>query len=114
MRKLLFGLAAGAATLLSFSSVASAAPWQSINQREARIETQIRHGVRSGALTRAEAVRLTDRLHQLERLERNFRRGGLTLTERRVLDQRFDALAHRVRQQMADRQIGRSRGFRGI
>ena len=114
MNKLFVGLAAGAAALVSFAGSAQAAPWQSTNQREARLETQIRHGVRSGALTRAEAVRLANRLHQIERLERNFRRGGLSFAERRVLDQQFDALARSVHRQMADRQVGYGRGFHRI
>ena len=110
MKKLIVGLAAGAAAMVSFSGAANAAPWQSINQREARIEMQIRQGLRSGTLTRVEAVRLTNSLHQLERLEASFRRGGLTIAERRVLDQRYDALARTVRQQTADRQFGHWRG----
>lgn len=114
MKKLIIGLAAGAAALTSFAGAANAAPWQSINQREGRLEVQIRHGVRTGALTRPEAVRLADRLHGLERLERNFRRGGLTMSERRVLDQRFDALARSIRKQSADRQTGHGRGSHRI
>lgn len=106
MKKLFVGLAAGAAALMSFAGAAQAAPWQSINQREARLEVQISHGVRSGALTRAEAARLTNRLHQIERLERKFRRNGLSFAERRVLDQQFDALSRSVHRQMADRQAG--------
>jgi hypothetical protein len=111
MKKLVLGIAAGAAALISFSGTANAAPWQSINQREARLEMQIRQGVRSGVLTRVEAAKLTNRLNGLERLERNFRRNGLTMAERRVLDQRFDALARSIRVQMADRQVHRGRGF---
>ena len=114
MKKMIVGLAAGAAALVSFAGTANGAPWQSINQREARLATQIRHGVRSGALTRAEAVRLTNRLQQIERLERNFRRGGLSFAERRVLDQQYDALARSVHRQMADREVGYDRGFHRI
>ena len=103
MKKLMLALAATAGAMVSLSGTAQAAPWQSINQREARLEMQIRQGVRSGALTRPEAVRLQNRLNSLERLEANFRRGGLTIAERRVLDQRFDALARNIRIQLADR-----------
>ena len=111
MKKVIIALAAGVAALGSFSGVANAAPWQSINQREARLEMQIRHGVRSGTLTRPEASSLTNRLHNLQRLEASFRRGGLTIAERRVLDQRFDALARSVRFQVADRQVRPGRGY---
>lgn len=105
MKKFMLALAATAGALVSLSGTAQAAPWQSIDQREARLEIQIRQGVRSGALTRPEAVRLENRLHSLQRLEANFRRGGLTIAERRVLDQRFDALARSIRIQLADRQF---------
>jgi hypothetical protein len=112
MKKLITGLAAGAVALISFAGTANAAPWQQpINQREARLEMQIRHGVRSGALTRVEAARLSDRLHGVEQLEQNFRRGGLTFAERRMLDQRLDALERSIHMQMADGQLGYGRHF---
>jgi len=111
MRKLFVGLTAGAAALVSLAGTANAAPWQPINQRETRLEMQIHHGVRSGALTPIEARRLGDRLNGLERLEQNFRRGGLTPAERRVLDQRFHELERSIQVQTADRQVGYERGF---
>ena len=114
MKKLIVGLTAGIAALASFAGTANAAPWQPINQRETRLEMQIQHGIRTGALTRIEAARLTDRLYGVERLEQNFRRGGLTPAERRVLDQRFDALERSIRLQMADGQTGYGRGFHRI
>jgi hypothetical protein len=55
MKKLtivLAGLGMAAATL---PSVASAAPWASISQRQANLSARIDQGVRSGALTRPEA-----------------------------------------------------------
>ncbi|HJQ17090.1 hypothetical protein [Novosphingobium sp.] len=105
MKKLILALVGTAGAIVPLSGTAQAAPWQSVNQHEARLEMQIWQGVRSGALTRAEAVRLQNRLNALERLEVNFRRGGLTMAERRVLDQRFDALARSIRLQLADRQF---------
>jgi hypothetical protein len=112
MKNLIVGLTAGAAALVTFAGAAKAAPWQQpINQREARIEMQIHHGVRTGALTRVEAARLSDRLYGVQRLEQNFRRGGLTLAERNVLDQRLDALERSIHVQMADGQVGYGRGF---
>lgn len=109
MTKIALGVAAATAALVSFAGSASAAPWQSVNQREARLEMQIRQGARSGVLTHAEATSLRKRLHALERLEISFRRNGLTLAERRLLDQRFDALARSIRVQMADRQVRNDR-----
>ena len=111
MKKLIIGLTAGAAALVSLAGTANAAPWQPINQREARLEMQIRHGARTGALTPVEARRLSDRLYGLERLEQNFRRGGPTPAERRVLDQRFHELERSIQVQMADRQVGHGHGF---
>ena len=48
---------------------ASAAPWQSINQRQARIEGRIDQGIRSGALTRREAVNLRTEFRGLVRAD---------------------------------------------
>lgn len=87
-------------------SVASAAPWQSVNARQARLDARIDQGIRSGALNRREAVTLRTNFRQLAVLEARYRRsgGGLTLGERRDLDRRFDALSARVRVQKHDRQ----------
>jgi hypothetical protein len=111
MKKMLIAVASAAAALVSVSGTANAAPWQSINQREARIEMQIRQGIRSGALTRAEAMTLQNRLGRVERLERNFRRNGLTMTERRLLDNRYDSIARSLRVQLADGEVRGGRSF---
>ena len=105
MKKMVLGIAVAAAAVVSGASAANAAPWQPVNQREARLEMRIEHGLRSGALTRAEVIGLRNRLHSLERLERSFRRNGLSLAERRVLDVRFDALSRSIRVQASDRQV---------
>ena len=85
--------------------------WQSINQRQARIEARINQGIRSGALNRNEAVRLRTQFRQLSQLEAQYRRSrpGLTLAERRDLDRRYDQLSQRVRTQKNDRQTNRWR-----
>jgi hypothetical protein len=86
-------------------AVASAAPWQSINQRQARIETRIDQGVRSGSLNRNEAVRLRAQFRQLANLENRYRRSnGLSNWERQDLNRRFDQLSARVFNQKHDRQ----------
>ena len=66
--------------------------WQNINARQNRIENRINQGIRSGALTRGEAMRLRTEFRQLERLEAQYRRSrpGLTVAERLDLDRRFD------------------------
>ncbi|AUW60328.1 hypothetical protein C1T17_14380 [Sphingobium sp. SCG-1] len=84
---------------------ASAAPWQSINQRQANLERRIDQGVRNGALNRNEAQRLRGQFRDLARLEADYRRSnGLSRRERLDLDRRFDALSSRIKIQKQDRQ----------
>ena len=103
MKKIVLGLAA-AATLVGVAGPASAAPWQSVNQQQARLDQRIDQGVRSGALTRNEAQRLRARFVQIQRLEQQYRRGGLTVRERRDLEQRLANLQRSIRVQKRDRQ----------
>ncbi len=49
---------------------ASAQAWQNINQRQARLDQRIDQGIRSGALTRPEAIRLRGEFRQLSQIER--------------------------------------------
>lgn len=79
--------------------------WENINARQARLEARIDRGVRSGALSRREAVQLRSDFRRLERLEAQYRRsgGGLSMSERRDLDRRFDALSARIRYEKHDR-----------
>lgn len=103
MRKLL--AMAVAASALAVAAPASAQAWQSINQRQANIDARIDAGVRSGDLTRQEAVRLRGEFNDLARLEANYRSSyGLSDAERRDLDMRFDRLSQRVRFERNDRQ----------
>lgn len=105
MRKLTLLLATlGVAAALP--ATANAAPWASINQRQANLEARINQGVRSGALNRNEAARLRTEFRSLTRLEADYRRSrpGLTLAERRDLDRRFNALSARIFNQKHDRQ----------
>jgi hypothetical protein len=83
--------------------IATAAPWQSGNQRQARLDQRIDQGVRSGALNRNEARRLRQDSRQLSALEGRYRRDGLSQWERRDLDRRYDALSARVRYDKHDR-----------
>ena len=82
----------------------TAGQWQSINSRQANQFARINNGVRNGALTVAEAARLRSDYYALERLEQQYRLGGLTLGERQDLDRRFDALNRRIFVQKNDRQ----------
>lgn len=104
---------AGIATaIVAVPAAAAPAPapwtqgWQSINQRQANIDRRIALGLRNGALNRNEAARLRTQFRDLNRLEQQYRRGGLSLAERRDLDRRFDSLSRRVYVQKHDRQAG--------
>ena len=79
--------------------------WQNINARQARIEARINQGIRSGALTRREAVDLRARFRAIAALEARYRatRPGLTFAERADLDRRFDSLERSIRIQKRDR-----------
>jgi len=106
MKTKLFALALSAATMAALPVAAQAAPWQSINGRQANLYHRIEQGVRSGRLTRHEAQNLRYRFTRLERRERDYRRSGhgLSRWERRDLDRRFDALSRSIRYQKHDRQ----------
>ncbi|WP_428060108.1 hypothetical protein [Brevundimonas sp.] len=77
--------------------------WQSINARQANLDRRIDRGVRTGQLSRREAVRLRGEFNSLLRLEANYRRGGLTAWERADLDRRFDRLSAQIRYERGDR-----------
>lgn len=100
-----------AATLgIAVSAVpAQAQAWQTINARQARLDSRIDQGIRSGTLNRREATRLRTDFRALSRLEARYRstRPGLTVAERRDLDRRFDALSSRIRMEKNDRQARR-------
>jgi hypothetical protein len=103
------GIAAAAVPATAFAAPAPApafqGAWQNINARQARLDTRIDQGIRSGALSRREAVSLRAEFNALVRLEAQYRRSrpGLTIAERRDLDRRFDALSAKIRIEKNDR-----------
>ncbi|MDB5438833.1 MAG: hypothetical protein JWM33_1260 [Caulobacteraceae bacterium] len=112
-RKALFLLAAASLALAApnFALAApapgpGAAPWLSINQREANLKARINAGVQARTLTPGEADSLRAQLTALERLEDSYRasRGGLDAGERADLDRRFDTLSASIRDQNTDNQ----------
>ena len=126
MKKFTIMLASVAVAAAAMPAIATAAPapdygfsyqgggaWQNINARQARIEARINQGIRSGALTRREAVQLRAQFRGIANLEARYRasRPGLTMAERRDLDRRFDALERSIRVQKNDRD-NRGRGHR--
>ncbi len=78
--------------------------WWNINQRQAQLDRRIDQGVRSGQLTRAEAVRLRAEFRGIVALEARYRSTapGLTVAERADLDRRFDVLARKIRWERRD------------
>ena len=78
--------------------------WWNINQRQAILDRRIDQGVRSGQLSRAEAVRLRAEFRGIVALEARYRqsRPGLTMAERADLDRRFDVLARKIRWERRD------------
>lgn len=78
--------------------------WWNINQRQAVLDRRIDQGLRSGQLTRAEAVRLRAEFRGIAMLETRYRqsRPGLTMAERADLDRRFDVLARKIRWERRD------------
>ncbi|MFZ5718789.1 MAG: hypothetical protein ACOY5Y_04900 [Pseudomonadota bacterium] len=101
MKTLMVALAATTAFSLSAGAV-EAQPWMSINERQARLDDRIDAGVRSGDLTRNEAMRLRDEFRDLAQLENRYRRGGLSGWERADLDRRFDGLSAQIRYERRD------------
>lgn len=62
-----------------------------------QMRLRIQAGVRTGAISRQEAVSLRANLRSLTQLERQYSRGGLTNTERQELQRRLRALRQDVR-----------------
>jgi len=112
MKRTLLALAA-LATVAAAPLAAQAAPWQTINQRQANLEHRIDQGVRNGSLTRSEAMRLRGEFRSLSRLEASYRQSnGLSMRERADLDARFDRLSRQIRAERHDRQDYRHDGRR--
>ncbi len=105
MNKLLLSMSALATFAAGVAATpAAAAPWQTINQRQANLYQRIDQGIRNGSLTRGEADRLRGRFAALNNLEQRYRAGGLSMWERRDLDQRFDSLSRDIKWQRHDNQ----------
>lgn len=111
MKKILISVLAVSA-LTAAAAPAMAAPWQSLNQRQANLDRRIDQGVRSGQLTRNEAYRLRAEFRQIAQLEYRYRRtNGLQGWERNDLDRRFDILSRKIRIERHDRDDRRRPGY---
>jgi hypothetical protein len=86
--------------------------WTPVNARQRELDRRIDVGIRTGRLTPEEAARLRAEFRDVARMERTFRRGGLTMSERAELDRRFDRLAAHITWESNDRQMGYGYGYR--
>ena len=109
-----FTILAAASVLALSAGAASAQGWMSINQRQANLDARIDAGVRSGDLTRQEAVTLRGDFRAVSNLEATYRRNGLSNWERTDLDRRFDALSNRIRFERHDRDDRQGNGWMNI
>lgn len=105
MKKFALMIAGLGIATAALPSAAVAAPWQNINQRQAQIDQRIDRGIRNGALSRREGTALRGEFRQIAQLENRYRRtgGGLSVQERRDLDQRMNRLSTRIKIERNDR-----------
>lgn len=80
--------------------------FQSLNQRQQRLDWRIERGLRDGSLTRREARRLREEFREIAYLEARYRADGLSGWERADLDRRFDRLEYLVRRERRDDDFG--------
>jgi hypothetical protein len=74
------------------------ADWQPLSVRKTAIDQRIDQGIRSGQLTRREAMDLRNQFRGLMRLEARYESDGrLSRFERSDLEHRYDSLSDRVR-----------------
>ena len=85
--------------------------FQSINQRQQRLDWRIERGLRDGSLTRREARRLREDFREITYLEARYRADGLSGWERADLDRRFDRLENLVRRERRDNDYGYGYGY---
>ena len=72
-----------------------------IDARTDQLQRRIQVGIQRGTISRQEAVYLRDSFRQLNRLERQYSRGGLNRGERQDLQQRVQQLQRQI--QLAER-----------
>ena len=99
MKTILMTMTAVAA--LAVAAPAAAEPWSGHNAQTSDLQLQIDAGMRSGAISRREAMPLQRSLRDLVRLERQFSPGGFSGRENAALRQRSNTLSRQIR--MAER-----------
>ena len=96
MKKIIIALAATTALAAAMPAAAQSGG-ANLQLRVDQLQTQIQAGVRSGSITRAEAVPLRQQLRQLSDLERRYASGGFSYQERADLDNRIVRLRQEIR-----------------
>ena len=94
MNKIIIALAA---TTAIAAAAPAAAQYGGGQVRSDQLQVQLQAGIRSGAITRAEAMPLRDQLLQLTRLERLYARDGISGRERADLQHRINTLRQGIR-----------------
>ena len=95
MKKFIIALAA--TTAFAGAAPAAAQFGGNVQLRTDRLHTELQAGVRSGAITRAEAIPLREQLRRLTQLERQYARGGFSAGERSELQSRSASLRQGIR-----------------
>ena len=80
--------------------------WQNLNQRQRMFNQRLRQAVRDRRITQAQAKNLRLEFDRIASVERQYRRGGLTTSERADLDARMDRLQLSFRQTVNANQYG--------
>jgi hypothetical protein len=111
MKRTLLTLVAATTLAAGIPAVASA---QSIDQRFNNISRGISESVRAGGLTQYEADRLINELRQIQRIDADYRRGGLSDWERRDLNQRLDRLVRAYDSERRDGQRAPARLYERV
>ena len=97
MKTIILALAATSALGLAAPAAAQTGGYANASGQVGQIQAQLQAGVRSGAITRAEAMPLRQQLRELTRLERMYAAGGFSRAERRDLQQRARMLRQEIR-----------------
>ena len=101
MNKIIIALAATTAFAGAAPAAAQYGAGGNGQIRSGQLQMQLQAGVRSGAISRAEAMPLREQLTQLTRLERLYARNGISGRERADLQHRINTLRQGIR--MAER-----------
>ncbi|HEX8263336.1 MAG TPA: hypothetical protein VF547_10730 [Allosphingosinicella sp.] len=97
MKKILFALAATTALAAAAPAAAQYGMAGHGQIRSDQLQLQLQAGVRSGAISRAEAMPLREQLRQLTRLETLYARDGISGRERADLQHRINSLRQGIR-----------------